>query len=379
MFESFFGKKHTPRKTTLQVPRSQVYAVEEEILKRSGLELHTELAIYDVPISFEGETYNIHTYRCGDQNTETLVLLHGYGGSSVLFYPMLKELSQKYRVYCIDFLGMGLSSRPEFKCQTTEETIDYFVESLEKWREAVGLDYFTLGGHSFGGYMGTHYALKYQRNVKQLFLLSPAGITKAEKEVPIKEISQTLPWLKRKVFDRIMVCWGQMMSPAAFYRTYPIISYIMLKTYMTFQFNQDGSDKKLPTLLFEFFSEVMKTKGGSENALFYILKPPGAIAINPLEEAIMEDLHIPVVCYFGDEDWMDSAGAQRIAASGNKDFKLKQISKSGHQITMHNPGELTKDMLVEALCFKNSERRVHTAQQQQRNDARKISYENYIC
>lgn len=377
MFESFFGKKHTPRKTTLEVPRSQVYAVEEEILKRSGLEVHTELAIFDVPITFEGETHNIHTYRCGDQNTEVLVLLHGYGGSSVLFYPMLKELSQKYQVYCIDFLGMGLSSRPEFKCQTTEETIDYFVESFEQWRKSVGLTYFTLGGHSFGGYMGTHYALKYPRNVKQLFLLSPAGVTKSEKDVPIKEISKTLPFLKRQVFDKIMVCWGQKMSPAAFYRHYPIISYIMLKTYMTFQF-QTGNDKQLPTLLFEFFSEVMKTKGGSEDALFYTLKPPGGIAIQPLEDLIMEDLQIPVVCYFGDEDWMDSAGAQRIAASGTKDFKLKQISKSGHQITMHNPSELTQDMLMEALDVKSCERRVH-APSLQYQSSRKISYENYIC
>ena len=129
--------------------RTWLHIIEEKLLAFSGLKLYDELHIFDVPIDFNGPNY-IHTTRCGDKNKETLVLLHGYGGSNVLYFPMLKDLTSKYRVYCIDMLGMGLSSRPDFNLQSNPECIDYFVESLEKWRQVVGLDEkFSIGGHSF--------------------------------------------------------------------------------------------------------------------------------------------------------------------------------------------------------------------------------------
>ncbi len=40
-----------------------------------------------------------------------MVLIHGYGGANFVFTKMLKDLSQDHKVYSIDLLGMGLSSR----------------------------------------------------------------------------------------------------------------------------------------------------------------------------------------------------------------------------------------------------------------------------
>jgi cardiolipin-specific phospholipase len=78
---------------------------------------------------------------------------------------------------------MGSSSRPEdFKyevddCFSAQETIDYFVDYLEKWRLAMdNLTDFILAGHSFGGYVVGNYALKYHQHIKKLLLLSPIGI-----------------------------------------------------------------------------------------------------------------------------------------------------------------------------------------------------------
>jgi len=76
----------------------------------SGLKLDEELEIFDVPIKYHGNQF-IHTIRCGDKAKPPLVMLHGYGGSLALYYRMLKELSQNYNVYAIDFLGLGLSSK----------------------------------------------------------------------------------------------------------------------------------------------------------------------------------------------------------------------------------------------------------------------------
>lgn len=38
---------------------------------------------------------------------------------------------------------------------------DFFLESLEAWREAQGIEVMTLIGHSLGGYLSLAFALKY--------------------------------------------------------------------------------------------------------------------------------------------------------------------------------------------------------------------------
>ena len=42
--------------------------------------------------------------------------MHGYGGSSIMFYKILNRLLNEgnYHIYLIDILGMGGSSRPNF-------------------------------------------------------------------------------------------------------------------------------------------------------------------------------------------------------------------------------------------------------------------------
>ena len=64
-------------------------------------------------------------------------------------------------IHVIDWLGHGMSSRPEFQCETTEEAEDWFVESLEAWRRAMGIEKMILAAHSLGGYITTVYAMRY--------------------------------------------------------------------------------------------------------------------------------------------------------------------------------------------------------------------------
>jgi 2-succinyl-6-hydroxy-2,4-cyclohexadiene-1-carboxylate synthase len=90
------------------------------------------------------------------------VILHGYGGSGLLFYKIMKPLSEHFHCIFIDILGMGASSRPKFEVQTAREADIFFVDFLEKWRVAFdNLKGFFLAGHSFGGYICGHYALRY--------------------------------------------------------------------------------------------------------------------------------------------------------------------------------------------------------------------------
>ena len=55
---------------------------------------------------------------------------------------------------------MNIRNISNIKSVTDHE--DYFIDSLELWRKAIGLTTpFTLVGHSLGGYLSAAYALKY--------------------------------------------------------------------------------------------------------------------------------------------------------------------------------------------------------------------------
>ena len=79
---------------------------------------------------------------------------------------------------------MGRSARVPFTVKAKRNDIDgrvreaesFFIDSLEEWRDKMGLEKMTLVGHSLGGYLSIAYALKYPTRVSKLILLSPAGI-----------------------------------------------------------------------------------------------------------------------------------------------------------------------------------------------------------
>jgi cardiolipin-specific phospholipase len=117
------------------------------------------------------------------------VILHGYGAGLGFFFrnfPTLAKWAGRRGtdVYAVDWLGMGRSARVPFTVKAKREDIkgrvteaeSFFVDSLEEWREKMGLETMTLVGHSLGAYFSIAYALKYPTRVSKLVLLSPAGI-----------------------------------------------------------------------------------------------------------------------------------------------------------------------------------------------------------
>ena len=122
--------------------------------------------------------------RVGENVDQNLVMLHGYGAGLGFFYKNFEGLSRVrgWKVYALDLLGMGRSSRPPFKVHAKDrqksitEAENWFIDALEEWRIARKIDRFTLMGHSLGGYMAVAYALKYPGHLNKLVLASPVGI-----------------------------------------------------------------------------------------------------------------------------------------------------------------------------------------------------------
>jgi cardiolipin-specific phospholipase len=138
-----------------------------------------------VELSGRGRALNeFSVERVGEEVEESLVMLHGYGAGLGFFYKNFETLSRAegWKVYALDLLGMGRSSRPNFKIHAKDkegkiqEAESWFVDALEEWRIQRGLDKFTLLGHSLGGYLAISYALKYPGHLNKLILASPVGI-----------------------------------------------------------------------------------------------------------------------------------------------------------------------------------------------------------
>lgn len=105
---------------------------EKKMLSYSGLRMPEDFDIKNVVIDSSGNY--IRTIEVGDPSKQTIVLVHGYGGSSIMFYKILKPLAEHYHLILIDILGMGGSSRPQFSINSPTEADEYMIEWLEAWR-----------------------------------------------------------------------------------------------------------------------------------------------------------------------------------------------------------------------------------------------------
>ncbi|XP_015267952.1 PREDICTED: 1-acylglycerol-3-phosphate O-acyltransferase ABHD5 [Gekko japonicus] len=119
-----------------------------------------------------------------------LVLLHGFGGGVGLWALNFEDLCENRTVYAFDFLGFGRSSRPQFETDA-ELAENQFVESIEEWRQKIGLDRMILLGHNLGGFLAAAYSLKYPSRVKHLILVEPWGFperpsnAEQERSIPV--------------------------------------------------------------------------------------------------------------------------------------------------------------------------------------------------
>ncbi|KAF9873218.1 hypothetical protein CkaCkLH20_09381 [Colletotrichum karsti] len=326
-------------------------------------------------VELSGKNRALNEYsveRVGEQVDNTLVILHGYGAGLGFFYKNFEPLSRSkgWKLYAIDMLGMGNSTRPAFKVTAkdqaakTAEAEAWFIDALEEWRKKRNIDKFTLIGHSLGGYLSVAYALKYPGHIKKLILASPVGIpedpyavnaampepeestfqneftqdqntvtsddhnaatSRAKPNAPTN--STNAP--KRPLPGWLVWLWDANVSPFSIVRFTGPLGPRFVSGWTSRRFNH------LPTAergsLHDYAFSIFRQRGSGEYALPYILAP-GAYARSPIINRIdgvgrqtiekngesIKETGIPIVFMYGENDWMDVAGG--LAA----EEKLKQ-------------------------------------------------------
>ncbi|KAI0347477.1 alpha/beta-hydrolase [Trametopsis cervina] len=317
------------------------------------------------------------------------VLLHGYGAGLGFFFQNFTALGQwagsrRSTVYAVDWLGMGRSARVPFTVKAKRDDIDarvheaesFFVDSLEDWRQKMGLEKMTLIGHSLGGYLSVVYALRYPTRVNKLILLSPAGIPRDPNNttVPSRELTdapdttkggpaqpatrQTVDTLhhdqkeeqrkestRRKLFTYL---WEEGWSPFQVVRTAGLWAPMLVGKYSSRRFIGLSMDDT--KAMHEYILNITLAKGSGEYCISHLLAP-GAHARRPIVDRIHE-VKVPVTFVYGDQDWMDPEGGsesvEKMRQAGNSEGKMYIVPHSGHHVYLDNPKAMN-DLLIKEL------------------------------
>ncbi len=119
-----------------------------------------------------------------------LVLVHGFGAGFLQFYKNLDHLSSKRKLLAIDLPGFGRSTRIPFSKDALRAE-EEFVESIENWRQRVGVEKFILLGHSLGAFLACSYTIRYPTRVRHLILVDPWGFDSVPSQ---EEFREKMPW-----------------------------------------------------------------------------------------------------------------------------------------------------------------------------------------
>ncbi|KAK3994840.1 Alpha/Beta hydrolase protein [Cladorrhinum sp. PSN332] len=337
--------------------------------------------------------------RVGEKVDNNLVMLHGYGAGLGFFYKNFEPLSRVpgWKLYALDMLGMGNSTRPPFKIHAKEhkakiaEAESWFVDALEEWRKARKIEKFTLMGHSMGGYMAVSYALKYPGRLNKLILVSPVGIPEdpwavdaampePESSTMVAEFTQdqesivsrqpagdnaqylaaadkksaaaknTTTPPKRPLPGWLVWLWDANVSPFSVIRMAGPLGPRLVSAWSARRFNHLPVPEK--ESLHTYSYALCQQTGSGEYAMPYILAP-GAYARSPLINRIQDvgrgvitpatettpevrENGIPVVFMYGENDWMDVAGGYAAEEKIKKRIEKALLSGGGDDATQEN-------------------------------------------
>jgi pimeloyl-ACP methyl ester carboxylesterase len=119
----------------------------------------------------------IHYIEAGPLNAPTLLLTHGFLGSSTDWQQTISDLISKVstplRILAVDWPGFGNSDKP-----VIAYSVRFFAECLRNFAEALDLKKFYLMGHSMGGKFNLAFTLLYPGYVQKLILIAPDCFTK---------------------------------------------------------------------------------------------------------------------------------------------------------------------------------------------------------
>jgi pimeloyl-ACP methyl ester carboxylesterase len=123
------------------------------------------------PITVTTSQGRTQVYAAGPVDAPALVLLHGGGATSAVWFANVGELSHAHRVYAVDIIVDAGRSEPAERIRTKEGLVDWLSAVLD----GLGVTSAAIAGHSYGAWLALTYALHAPGRVRRLALLDPTS------------------------------------------------------------------------------------------------------------------------------------------------------------------------------------------------------------
>ena len=132
------------------------------------LTLHDAADVNFAPLA---DSARMHYLARGDAHVGTpLILIHGMMDSAQNWKKNIDELARTQRVYAIDLIGFGYSSRHT----RAPYSLKYFAATVCEFLDALGIARANIAGHSLGGAVALELARRLPARVNKLVLINPA-------------------------------------------------------------------------------------------------------------------------------------------------------------------------------------------------------------
>lgn len=161
---------------------------------------------------------DVHVIESGHPNRQIAMLIHGWSSSWYAMSPLIGLMSQRFRVLAVDLPGYGKS--PKLNKRTTiEDYVDLLADLLESESDGPVV----LIGHSMGGMISLHLAIKYPALVERMVLICPTITGKLSTYINLVvfpvTLAESLPFSKyisKAIEGAIVGLTDRIMRPASF-------------------------------------------------------------------------------------------------------------------------------------------------------------------
>ncbi|XP_022060806.1 (Lyso)-N-acylphosphatidylethanolamine lipase [Acanthochromis polyacanthus] len=279
-----------------------------------------------------------------------LVMVHGFGGGVGLWIRNLDALSRSRPVHAFDLLGFGRSSRPVFSSDAVKAE-EQFIDSIEQWRQSVGLENMILLGHSLGGYLATSYAIQYPSRVSHLILVDPWGFPERPKTHPQTQDQDDQGQAKRPVPPRWLkpiISVVSLFNPLAVIRAAGPWGPGLVNRFRP-DFKRKFEDLFDDDTMTEYIYHCNAQTPSGEVG-FRAMAASLGWAKNPMLERVDQlSPSIPVTMLYGAQSWVDSSSGNRVAEiRGQANTRVLLINQASHHVYADQPEQFNK--VVENIC-----------------------------
>lgn len=276
-------------------------------------------------LPFKSNFLNVAGYRMhylDEGQGEAVILLHGNPTWCFYYRKLVEELRKSFRVIVPDYIGCGLSDKPEREFRSIER-----VDQVQTLIDALKLNRFSVVMHDWGGAIGTMLSIRNKGVINKLIYFNTV----------LTEI-QSLPFFIRLAANP----WV-----GKFFTQYSSMFLQLLTNF--------GAVKKLPDeikrgYLYPYLSRAKRSAiWGFVNEIPFSKTHPTYIEMMQVAENLPELKNIPVQIIWGIQDPCFHTGILRKFARHFPQAKILEFANAGHLVLEDEPeraSEAVKNFLL---------------------------------